>query len=267
MSNHAQRRVIIHADDLGLHPAVNDAIALGHREGVITSASIMMRGEAIDGAVRLVRATPTLDIGLHFCLVGVPAMPATLGAFLAAYARGQFPASRVETQLRRELDLAVQTHKLAISHIDSHQHLHTLPPIMRAVCRVAAEYDVPCIRLPIDGAALAPIKAARRAQAAALRAVAKLSRAYIADYGRRTTDYFRGMAVSGHLSAPVLAAYCAQASPGTTEIVCHPGGFNNTLAARYNWGYDWQGELDAVCAPDVRAACRDNAVELVSWKG
>lgn len=262
----AKRRVIIHADDFGLHPAVNEAIMRGHRDGVITSASIMARGDAFDEAARLAEAAASLDLGLHFCLVGIPTMPQSLGAFLAAHASGQFSASRIESELRRQIDLVLHRRNLKISHIDSHQHLHALPSIMRIVCRVAAECDIPCIRLPLDGPALTPISGARRAQAAALRLTSKVSRAHIAVFGRRTTDYFLGMAASGHLTTSTLAAYCAQARPGTTEIVCHPGTDSATLAALYDWGYDWQGDLKAVCSPEVRGACQDNGVELVSWR-
>lgn len=253
-------RVIVNADDFGLHPAINEGIERGHRGGLVTSASLMPLGPACDDAVRRARALPTLDLGLHFTLVGAPGLPSGPGAFFTASLRGRFPARVLADTLRRQLD-ALRTHGLPLSHIDSHQHLHAFPPVMRAVCRVAAEYGILGIRLPLDGPTRTPVGPARRAQAAALRASSRLSRHHIAAYGLRTTDHFAGMAVSGHLTPQTLAAYLSNAQSGTTEIVCHPGADNAALGAEFAWGYDWQGELAAVC--ETKAA----PARLISWRG
>ena len=51
----------------------------GHREGVLTAASLMVTGDAVDEAVELARAMPTLAVGLHVVLAdgrrGVAAGP------------------------------------------------------------------------------------------------------------------------------------------------------------------------------------------------
>lgn len=136
---------------------------------------------------------------------------------------------------------------------------------MRVVCALAAEYDVPRIRLPADGPPRARVGAGRRAQAAALGIMARLSRRWLVRSGLRTTDYFNGMAVSGHLRADTLAAYLAHARPGVTEIVCHPGADNAALAREFAWNYDWEGELQAVCAAAPRAVVESRAAALVPW--
>ena len=252
-------RVIVHADDFGLHPALNEGVERAHREGIVTSASLMPLGPAFRDAVQRTQAMPTLDLGLHFTLVGVPGFPPTLGKFLAGYMRGAWPARRVADALRGQLE-AVRG--LELSHLDSHQHLHALPSIMRVVCPLAAEYGLRAIRLPIDGPALALVPPARRAQAAALAAMARLSRRYIAASGLRTSDHFSGMAVSGHLTAPTLAAYLQNARNGLTEIVCHPGADNGVLSQAFDWGYDWDGETAALCSSEARAA----AVTRTTWR-
>lgn len=255
--------MIVHADDFGLHPAINDGIERAHCEGLVSSASVMPLGPAFADALRRLPLLPGLDLGLHFALVGVPQMPPTLGAFLSLYARGQLPASLVETRLRRQMNALSS---LEISHIDSHQHLHALPSIMRVVCRVAAENGIGAIRLPLDGPAYDAVPPARRVQAAALAAMARLSRHYVAAYGLCTSDHFSGMAVSGHLTAPALAAYLKNARPGLTEIVCHPGADNSALSQAFPWGYNWQGEMTALCSPEARAAVTENTVALTNWR-
>lgn len=255
-------RVIVHADDFGLHPAINEGIETAHKDGLVSSASVMPTGPAFADAVRRTQSLPSLDLGLHFALVGVPNLPPTLGAFVSAYGRGQFPAHVVEDHLQQQFEALGG---LPISHIDSHQHLHALPSIMRVVCRFAAQHGIPAVRLPLDGPAYAPVPPARCAQAAALAAVSRHSRRYIDAYGLRTSDHFSGMAVSGHLTAPTLAAYLTHAKPGLTEIVCHPGTDNHALAEVFNWGYDWQGEIAALCSPEARAALEKHEVILTGW--
>jgi len=258
-------RIIINADDFGLHPSVNDGVEQAHREGLVTSASVMTLGPALADAARRARALPALDLGLHWTLVGLPGLPPTFADFFREYARGRFPAQDLAARLRSQLNTAISTHRLDVSHIDSHQHLHAFPPLMRVLCRVAQEYQIPCVRLPQDGPALARVSAGRRAQAAALRALCLLSRSLIQNHGLRTTDHFAGMAVSGHLTGDVLAEYIRRARPGSTEIVCHPGTDNQSLSRAFAWQYDWQGELAALRAPAARAAADNRRARPIAW--
>src|SRR6185369_9066073 len=70
------RRLIVSGDDFGAAAEVNAAVIRAHREGVLTSTSLMVRGDAAAEAVALARATPTLAVGLHLVLVqGRPAAP------------------------------------------------------------------------------------------------------------------------------------------------------------------------------------------------
>lgn len=257
-------RVIVHADDFGLHPALNEGIERAHRDGLVSSTSLMPTGPVFEDAVRRCRALPQLDLGLHFALVGVPGYPPTLSRFALAFARGQMPTQTIAESLRSQLDAALRQ-GIALSHIDSHQHLHALPTIMRVVCAAAREYGIPAVRLPLDGPAFASLPPGRHGQAALLRVMARLSRRYITAFGLRTTDYFAGMAVSGHLTSPRLGTYLRQARPGTTEIVCHPGADNAALRQKFDWGYDWEGELAALCDPAVRLLAAERQVRLTGW--
>jgi len=52
--------VIVNADDFGLNAAVNDAVSLAHREGVLTSASVLANGPAVADALAIARDLPAL---------------------------------------------------------------------------------------------------------------------------------------------------------------------------------------------------------------
>ena len=59
------QRLIFSADDFGLTTAVNEAVEQAHRDGALTSASLMVAGPAAADAVRRARALPNLRVGLH----------------------------------------------------------------------------------------------------------------------------------------------------------------------------------------------------------
>src|SRR5690349_3629044 len=63
------RRLIVNADDFGISEEVNEAIIRAHREGVLTSTSLMVTGEAAEQAVRLAKENPRLAVGIHLVAV------------------------------------------------------------------------------------------------------------------------------------------------------------------------------------------------------
>src|SRR4029453_6693151 len=61
--------LIINGDDFGYSEAVNCAIIQAHREGVLTSASLMVNERAAAQAIELAKANSRLAVGLHLVLV------------------------------------------------------------------------------------------------------------------------------------------------------------------------------------------------------
>src|ERR1700760_2157932 len=69
-------RLIINADDFGLTPGVNRAIAELHQARALTSATLMATGSAFDDAVAIAHANPALGVGCHIVLTdGAPVSP------------------------------------------------------------------------------------------------------------------------------------------------------------------------------------------------
>ncbi|MDD3295348.1 MAG: ChbG/HpnK family deacetylase, partial [Geobacteraceae bacterium] len=63
------KKLIINADDFGLSTGANRAVITAFREGILTSASLMVGGKALHEAVALARENPGLQVGLHLTLV------------------------------------------------------------------------------------------------------------------------------------------------------------------------------------------------------
>ncbi|PYI83222.1 MAG: hopanoid biosynthesis associated protein HpnK, partial [Verrucomicrobia bacterium] len=65
----AARRLIVNADDFGRSHSINQAVVRAHREGILTSASLMVNEAAAEEAAALAREHPQLGVGLHLTLV------------------------------------------------------------------------------------------------------------------------------------------------------------------------------------------------------
>src|SRR5277367_5029828 len=84
------RRLIVNADDFGRSESVNQAVIRAHREGILTTASLMVNEPFADEAVRLALENPRLGVGLHLSLVcGTAALPQARIPHLAD-SRGHF---------------------------------------------------------------------------------------------------------------------------------------------------------------------------------
>src|SRR5512136_950130 len=84
------RRLIVNADDLGRSASINEAVIRAHREGILTTASLMVNEPACDEAVALARPNPWIGDpaeGIH-----QPSCPRRLSLFLSASAAASIAA-------------------------------------------------------------------------------------------------------------------------------------------------------------------------------
>jgi len=160
-SNH-QIPLIINGDDFGYSDAVNRAVIRAHREGVLTSASLMVNEPAAGQAVELAKANPNLAVGLHLVLVlGRAALPHselphitdTEGNFTGSSFRAGIqyyfkPAARRELrrEMRAQFERFVAT-GLPFSHVDGHTHLHQHPVVFDELIRLCEEFGVRHVRV------------------------------------------------------------------------------------------------------------------------
>src|SRR6476469_7910672 len=64
-----ERRLIVCADDFGRDIAINEAVEIAHREGILSTASLMVAAPAAADAVERAQRLPELRVGLHLVLV------------------------------------------------------------------------------------------------------------------------------------------------------------------------------------------------------
>lgn len=125
------RLLIVNADDFGLSGGVNEGVLHAHRDGIVTSASLMVLAPAAAEAAEAARSHPELSIGLHFV------EPADVDLNDPDQARQAFTA-----QLDRFRELVGGDP----SHVDSHHHVHATAPRMPIFAELVAPMGVPLRR-------------------------------------------------------------------------------------------------------------------------
>ena len=160
-----RRSLVINGDDFGFSTGVNRAIIAAHEQGVLTSASLMVTGEAFEEAVELAKAHPNLGVGIHLTLgCGRSVLPPDRIPNLVD-AEGKFSDEPVQVGLsyqfnraaRRELPLEIRAQLekfrqtgLTLSHVDGHLHHHSHPVVLREIIKLVDEFDIKVIRLPSE---------------------------------------------------------------------------------------------------------------------
>jgi predicted glycoside hydrolase/deacetylase ChbG (UPF0249 family) len=271
------KRLVVTADDVGLHPGMTAGAMRAHDQGIVTAVSLCAPGRDLENAVRELRARPELDAGIHLVLVGErpsspPArVPSLLGrdsrllpgfrAFTWRYLRGAIDPEEVELELRAQIE-AVLGHGVRPVHLNSHQHLHVLPRIFAIVARLAAEYGIPWIRLPLDPHL--PALAARGIELRTLDALSRRARRRMAA-PLRALEESAGLFDAGHLDSRRLLTLATLAGD-SAELVCHPGLDNRALGAAYDWSYRWEEETAALCDPAVGTALAAAGIACVGFR-
>lgn len=251
------RRLIINADDFGFTRDVNSGIVHAHVNGVLTSTTLMANGDAFDDAVRLAKETPTLDIGAHLVLVqgfslldGRP-LPEGPRQLLPLLVRRSID---VYAELKAQIE-KIRAHGLRISHLDSHKHTHLVPSVFRTVVKLADEFGIPWVRLPLD----TTVRFGKLSTAFGNR----YYRRFAAGKNIRLTDHFLGFRLTGSLTEETLARALRNVEDGTTEFMCHPGYLGDELKqSRTRLKESRLLELEALTAPRIRQLIAESGIQL-----
>jgi chitin disaccharide deacetylase len=224
------RLLVVNADDLGLSEGVNAGIAEAHERGIVTSASLMVRQAAALDAVSCARRHPSLAIGLH---IDIGQWDYESGEWRVAYQRcSPKDEAAVEAECRRQLEAFRELLGRDPTHLDSHQHTHMAEPVASVAAGLADELGVPlrAHRIRYEGGF----------------------------YGQsgKGEPWPQGITVE-HLIELVKSL-----PGGWTELGCHPG---RGVGAESSYGPEREQELHTLCDRRVRAAMRDQNVELRSF--
>jgi hopanoid biosynthesis associated protein HpnK len=278
------KQLILNADDFGLTRGVNEGILRAHRDGILTSTTLMANGDAFGHAVELAKATPSLGVGCHLVLVGgssvappeqIPSLvdssgrlPSSLAALVARVISGAIRRADIERELRAQIG-KIQRAGLKPTHLDTHKHTHVHPRVLDALGRVAQEFGIHRIRKPIERLRDSWSSSGNPKQlvaASAARAATLQFRKLMRKYNLRAPDNFLGLASTGGLDETALRRLIDTLSPGQTEIMLHPGICDADLARTGSrLQQQRESEMQALLDPAVKRAVAEYGIQLITF--
>lgn len=167
------RLLIINADDFGLCDSLNQAVEDAHRNGVLSSATIMTPTPGFHAAAEIARRNPSLSVGVHLTLTSEwpnlrwgPTLPSNevpslvnksgyfpenmMGLFLGAKLK------HVYAELKHQIELCLKE-GIKIDHLDNHMGCTMLPPFSKVYRTLAREYQLPIRQAPLLSADFASV--------------------------------------------------------------------------------------------------------------
>ncbi|MFN2461119.1 MAG: hopanoid biosynthesis-associated protein HpnK [Candidatus Velthaea sp.] len=270
----ARPRLIVTADDFGLAIPVNEAVERAHREGILTTASLMVAEDGAADAVRRARRLPTLRVGLHLVLVaGRPLLPPPAIPDLVD-GRGMLRSDLVRTGfrfffrrgIRRQLEAEIRAQfaafaatGLAFDHVNAQCHMHLHPTVFGIMLKVARAYGSPPMRIPWEP--LAPSWLAARDDFALRFANAVLLAPWLALMKLRLrrariahNDRVFGLSDVGRMTPQRVLAFIERLPAGVTEMFFHAATRRWTGIAPELAAYRLEEELQALTSPHVAGA-------------
>ena len=258
--------LIIHADDLAVAYAVDDASFTALEKGSVTSASILVPCPWLTEVAEYAKAHPDADLGLHLDLTSewntfrwgpieskekVASLLDPTGYFwnltapVASHAKAEDAEREIRAQVERALAMGIHP-----THFDTHMGaMFVTPGLTAAYARVAHQYHLPFLAVRFPGADLSFLSEKD----------VVLDAVVIANPNVQAAQWKQF-----YLNA------IKNLKPGLTEMIVHLGYDGPELQAimgQVAFGSSWrQRDYDVVTSPEFKKALEDNHVILVKWR-
>jgi hopanoid biosynthesis associated protein HpnK len=268
------RRLVINADDFGLSHSVNEAVIRAHREGILTTASLMVNEPGCDEAVKLAKENPNLGVGLHLVLLqGHSTLPPEKIPGIVN-ARGEFSNSPVgagmnyffkrslREQLRAEIHAQFEKFHatvLPLDHVNGHLHLHLHPVIFKILMEDAEQLGIRRFRLTRDCLARSRRMAEGRwfyrvSHAAIYASLSRRAREPLRQRGIRHTQITFGLLQDSRVDEEYILKLLPELPSGNSELYSHP-----SLD-------EFKHEFDALISPRVKSRMQELSIEPIRYQ-
>jgi hopanoid biosynthesis associated protein HpnK len=269
-----RRRLIVNADDFGLSASVNAAVIRAHRDGILTTASLMVNEAGFEEAVQLARENPRLGVGLHLTLLmghsalppaAIPGLVNTAGRFSdspAGVGMNYFFKRGLRAQLRAEIHAQFKKFQdtgLPLDHVNGHLHLHLHPVIFQILMADAEPLGIRHLRLTRDCLARSRRMSSRHlaykiSYAAIFEFLSGRARPALAARHIRHAQITFGLLQDSRVDEAYILKLLPELPPGDSELYSHP-----SLDK-------FKHEFDALISPRVQAAIKQWDIELICYR-
>jgi hopanoid biosynthesis associated protein HpnK len=265
------RRLIVNADDFGLSTSVNTAVIRAHRDGILTTASLMVNEPGLDEAVALAKQNPKLGVGLHLSLLcGRAALsPEKIPGLVSPH--GEFSKNPIATgfryffqrglqqQLRAEIHAQFEKFRatgLSLDHVNGHLHLHLHPVIFRILMEDAEKLGIRHLRFTRDCFARSRRMARgrwfyRASHALIYEWLSSRAREPLRQRGIKHAQITFGLLQDSHVDEEYVLKLLPELPPGDSELYSHP------LLDEF------KHEFDALVSPRVKEQIKKLGIELI----
>lgn len=250
--------LVVNADDYGLTPSVSTGILKAHKNGIVTSTSVIANGIDIERSLKWLKNFPNLGVGVHLTLVDQLRSVTPEHKVNSLLVNSKFRKNwrhfamdwflKKISRIQIELEFSSQIQYLLdrgfqIYHLDSHQYLHLLPGMPDIILSLVCKFKIPFIRVPkrhIRG----PIAV------------------YMNHLGNRYHHYHQNIQVSeslgfedtGKMKKEKIIYLLKKLSDSPNDLVdltVHPSLLKGRNSHLFKWNRNRQEELDSLCAKDV----------------
>jgi hopanoid biosynthesis associated protein HpnK len=274
MASPETRRLIVNADDFGLSPSVNAAVIRAHREGILTTASLMVNEPGFDEAVKLAKENPRLGVGLHLTLLmghsalppeKIPGLVNARGEFSnspVGVGMGYFFKSRLREQLRAEIHAQFAKFRatgLVLDHVNGHLHLHLHPAVFKILMEDSEKLGIKHLRLTRDCLSRSRRMASGRlfyrvSHAAIYEWLSSRARGPLRQRGIRHAQITFGLLQDSHVDEKYTLKLLPDLPAGDSELYSHP-----SLDK-------FKHEYDALVSPRVKEQIEKLGIQLIRYQ-
>lgn len=277
------KRMIINADDFGLSDSVNEAVLRAHKQGVLTSTTIMTNMEAAKEAVKIAKGLPRLGVGVHLNLSKGKPLSNDKQVKCLTDDNGEFRHSpmmlaamslishNIRKAIRTELAGQIQwliDNGITPTHLDSHKHIHCFPPIYSIVCDLAQKFKINAVRWCFEPSEVGivpwPLSAAEsRKDARFISQMAKINRMQQKRYIK--TDALYGASHLGKIDVSFFKALSLYNEAAVSELMTHPATEDEPQRPYRTIELSRKAELEALCDERTKKYLAEAKIELVHY--
>jgi hopanoid biosynthesis associated protein HpnK len=268
------RRLIVNADDFGRSHSINEAVIRAHREGILTTTSLMVNEPAWGEAVKLAKENPRLGVGLHLTLLmghsalppeKIPGLVNSRGEFSnhpIDVGMGYFFKRSLREQLRAEIHAQFRKFHatgLPLDHVNGHLHIHLHPTVFRILIEDAEKLGIKHMRLTRDCLARSRRMTSghwfyRLSHAVIFELLSSRARKKLRQRGIKHTQITFGLLQNARVDEEYVLKLLPELPPGDSELYSHP-----SLD-------EFKHEFGALVCPRVKELVTKLGIELIRYQ-
>lgn len=279
------KKIIINADDFGISIGTNRGIEKAHRNGILTSVSIMPTGVAFSDAVKVAKRNKKLGIGVHLSLTwgrsilpkkNIPDLVDEDNYFFPSFIRlfvklifNRKIIDQISDELQAQVEL-VKKKGIKVDHLNGQIHIHFIPWIFSKVTSLARKNNISYVRVPLEPLSSIPFSFSFFKWA--MLQVLGILVSFVDGLPNNSVTFY-GILHTSKMSSKVIKKILMQ-NNDIAEILSHPGecdlgnnmfDFNRQGVNSFVGSKNRINELNALLSSDLRKFVGDNKLQLVTF--